>query len=148
MLKILNSNWRNPYLIWDNSTRAELTEFLNSKKQYAVNDDDDDSIILCTEFKYSAHEGQLIVGEIFVQIYNEQPTFPIDVRQFTIFFHEIFNRSDLFIVSQNAKGFALDLLELLGKQSLGVMNNETISQMTMCLQALANVIKSNPGKFK
>lgn len=81
MLKILNSNWRNPYLIWDNSTRAELTEFLNSKKQYAISDDNDDSIILCTEFKYSAHEGQLIVGEIFVQIYNEQPTFPIDVRQ-------------------------------------------------------------------
>lgn len=27
------------------------------------------------------------------------------------------------------------------------MNNETITHMTMCLQALANVIKSNPGKF-
>lgn len=80
MLKILNSNWRNPYLIWDNSTRAELSEFLNNRKQYAINDDDDDDIILCTEFKYSAHQGQLIVGEIFVQIYNEQPTFPIEVN--------------------------------------------------------------------
>lgn len=65
--------------MWDNSTRAELSEFLQNRKQYALNDDDDDAdIILCTEFKYSAHEGQLMIGEIFIQIYNEQPTFPIE----------------------------------------------------------------------
>lgn len=28
MLKILNSNTENPYLIWDNATRQELTEYL------------------------------------------------------------------------------------------------------------------------
>lgn len=80
-MKILNSNWKNPYLIWDNSTRAELTEFLKSKKQYVVigENDDDEEIISCTEFKYSAHEGQLIIGEIFAQIYNEQPSFVIQV---------------------------------------------------------------------
>ena len=32
ILKMLNSNTENPYLIWDNATRAELTEFLESEQ--------------------------------------------------------------------------------------------------------------------
>ena len=32
ILKMLNSNTENPYLIWDNATRAELGEFLESEQ--------------------------------------------------------------------------------------------------------------------
>ena len=30
-------------------------------------------------FVYSLHQKELIVGDIFVRIYNEQPTYPIEV---------------------------------------------------------------------
>jgi len=36
MLKLLNSNSENPLLIWDNSTRAELTEFLANEQQNKI----------------------------------------------------------------------------------------------------------------
>ena len=36
------------------------------------------------EFVYEIHAKELVVGEIFVRIYNEQPTFPLDVRHFKL----------------------------------------------------------------
>ena len=36
LLKILNSNTENPYLIWDNRTRAELTKYLEEQQQAIV----------------------------------------------------------------------------------------------------------------
>ena len=32
------------------------------------------------DFEFDIHSKELIVGEIFVRIYNEQPTFPLEVR--------------------------------------------------------------------
>ncbi len=34
---------------------------------------------LGSEFQFTIHSKELIVGEIFVRIYNEQPTFPLEV---------------------------------------------------------------------
>lgn len=34
---------------------------------------------LGSEFVFSVHEKELIIGEIFVRIYNDQPTFPLEV---------------------------------------------------------------------
>ena len=34
---------------------------------------------LATEFVFSDHSKELIVGEIFVRVYNEQPTFALEV---------------------------------------------------------------------
>ena len=36
ILKMLNSNTENPYLIWDNATRAELTEFLEREQSRKI----------------------------------------------------------------------------------------------------------------
>lgn len=33
------------------------------------------------EFVFSDHGKELIVGEIFVRVYNEQPSFPLEVRK-------------------------------------------------------------------
>lgn len=33
-----------------------------------------------TDFVFDDHSKELIVGEIFVRVYNEQPTFPLEVR--------------------------------------------------------------------
>ncbi len=34
---------------------------------------------LGSEFQFTVHSKELIIGEIFVRIYNEQPTFPLEV---------------------------------------------------------------------
>jgi DnaJ homolog subfamily C member 13 len=94
VLKILNQNTRNPYLIWDNATRAQLLDFLefqrqhSSKEQYA---DITDIYNTISKFVYDATRDELQIGGVYIRIYNEMPTFPI----------------------QNAKLFVLDLLEYL-----------------------------------
>ena len=36
------------------------------------------------DFIFSAHEKELVIGEVFVRIYNEQPTYPlVDPKSFT-----------------------------------------------------------------
>ncbi|CAH1789259.1 unnamed protein product [Owenia fusiformis] len=138
VLKILNSNTENPYLIWDNATRAELTEFLADQQQQMVKTGECDSQF-GAEFKFSVHAKELIVGEVFVRIYNEQSTFPLE----------------------NSKGFTIDLLDYLGSQAqylhslmaLSKQNNaapqqgqgERLLRVEMALEALRNVIKNNPG---
>ncbi|XP_049787278.1 dnaJ homolog subfamily C member 13 [Schistocerca cancellata] len=133
VLKILNSNCESPYLLWDNGTRAELCEYLEKQRSNKLHYDDDDDPTYGTEFTYSALKKELIVGEIFVRIYNEQPTFPIE----------------------NPKGFTIDLLEFLATQSehltslgsiaLTVKDKQVVNNVVMALEALYNVIKNNPG---
>jgi len=36
-----------------------------------------------SEFLFSDHSKELIVGEIFVRVYNEQPSFPLEVSKRT-----------------------------------------------------------------
>lgn len=79
VLKLLNSNSENPYLVWDNSTRAELTEFLEAERDSSVRRGVCDPNFGST-FKFTAHADELIVGSIFVRIYNQQPMFQLLVR--------------------------------------------------------------------
>lgn len=79
ILKLLNSNSENPYLVWDNSTRAELTEFLENERTSSVRRGTCDPSF-GSNFKFSAHEDELIVGGIFVRIFNIQPMFQLHVR--------------------------------------------------------------------
>jgi len=70
-------------LIWDNGTRAELRDFLEaqrSTRRFAADPTDlADEAALSDAFSYSAHAKELVVGEIFLRIYNQQPTYPIEV---------------------------------------------------------------------
>uniref|UniRef100_A0A182PLV2 J domain-containing protein n=1 Tax=Anopheles epiroticus TaxID=199890 RepID=A0A182PLV2_9DIPT len=94
VLKMLNSNTRNPYLIWDNGTRAQLTDFLEHQRTVAVKEQYEDvSEIheLVQGFSYDAHRDELKIGGIFIRVYNEMPTFTIT----------------------NPKTFVIDLLEFL-----------------------------------
>lgn len=79
-MKILNSNSETPYLIWDNGTRAELMDFLETQR----NNRNEIDVNVANEFKYSAHAEELKIGGIFVKIYNQQPTFPIQVNNFLV----------------------------------------------------------------
>ncbi|KAG1687435.1 DnaJ subfamily C member 13 [Nymphon striatum] len=119
VLKLINSNSENPYLIWDNQTRGE------SDPSYGAN------------FVYTVHSSELVIGEIFVRIYNEQPTFPIE----------------------DSKKFTIDLLDYLGSQaqylhSLVAMTDQKVDatksqsrleHVEMALKALSNIIKNYPG---
>ncbi|KAF7993906.1 hypothetical protein HCN44_011175 [Aphidius gifuensis] len=133
ILKILNSNCSNPYLIWDNGTRAEFTEYLEAKRQEKLNGQGNLVEHDFSDFKYAAHSNELVIGEIFVKVYNEQPTFLIE----------------------NPKGFTIDLLDYLSKSTeylsslssmtLSKKDQEKLRNIVMSLEALKNVIVNNPG---
>ncbi|VDO58525.1 unnamed protein product [Onchocerca flexuosa] len=76
VLKVLNSNTEDPYLIWDNGIRNELLEFVEYHRTSTSNT----SELFGGEFKLSAHEKELIIGDIFIRVFNEQPNFNIQER--------------------------------------------------------------------
>ncbi|XP_065167125.1 dnaJ homolog subfamily C member 13 isoform X2 [Atheta coriaria] len=130
MLKTLNSNCETPYLVWDNGTRMELTEFLENQcqaREEAVIEIDSNV------FVFSAHKDELIIGGIFVRIYNLQPTFHII----------------------NPKCFAVDLLTFLSEQynhirelvniALSVTIETRLTNSIMALTALGYLIQNNSG---
>lgn len=59
VLKLLTSNTRNPYVIWDNATRTQLRDFLDyqrtksAKEQY---EDVADIVNISNEFSFDAHK--------------------------------------------------------------------------------------------
>lgn len=136
ILKLLNSNTENPYLIWDNATRAELTEFLEAQQLRKIKTGDCDTSF-GARFTFSVFSEELIVGEIFVRIYNEQPLFPLEAPL----------------------KFAADLIDFLGSEAQylhSVMaltaseldlkkNQKRLDASVMALEALRNVIKNNAG---
>ncbi|XP_016430082.1 dnaJ homolog subfamily C member 13-like [Sinocyclocheilus rhinocerous] len=137
VLKLLNSNSETPYLIWNNGTRAELMEFLEEQQESNIKRGECDKSF-GSEFLFSEHGKELIVGEIFVRVYNEQPAFPLEYP----------------------KAFASSLLDYVGSQAQYLhtllamtQTNKVESQQhaprlrwaEMALEALRNVIKNNPG---
>ena len=79
VLKLLNSNTESPYIIWDNSTRTELREFLKEQQTSKIRTGESDPNF-GAEFRFSAHKDELVVGNVFVRIYNQQPSFPLEVN--------------------------------------------------------------------
>ncbi|XP_046663118.1 LOW QUALITY PROTEIN: dnaJ homolog subfamily C member 13-like [Homalodisca vitripennis] len=123
VLKLLTSNSENPYLMWDNSTRAELQDFLETQCAQREHQPLTD-----IQFSYSGHATELVIGNVFIRLYNNQPAFPI----------------------KNPKGFLLDLLEYVrlyqpSQRGDEPSDPERNDRVTMALQALSNVINSNPG---
>ncbi|CAB4061599.1 DNAJC13 [Lepeophtheirus salmonis] len=77
VLKILTSNVRNPLILWNNQTRSELTTYL--EKQICDSQKEQDFFLLLEDFSftYSSFDDELVIGGIFVNIYNEMPSFII-----------------------------------------------------------------------
>ncbi|KAB7502591.1 DnaJ-like protein subfamily C member 13 [Armadillidium nasatum] len=134
ILKILTSNVQTPYLIWDNGTRAQLLDFLQINQQKHVKTGESDPNY-GAEFVFEAHKDELIIGGVFIRIYNEQPNFPIE----------------------NPKELTVELLQFIGSEtqyvhsllSLSSSNsnaqNPRLNYVAQALQALANNIKNNQG---
>ena len=81
MLKILTSNVETPYLIWDNGTRSQLLDFLSTNQQAHVHTGQSDPEYGAT-FEFDAHKDELVIGGVFIRIYNEQSSFPIQAGGF------------------------------------------------------------------
>jgi len=127
LLKLLNSNSENPYLVWNNGTRAELTDFLEEQRDSAVRRGESDPAF-GAEFKFTAHAKELVVGTVYLRIYNGNPTFPLE----------------------DPKRFTVDLIDFV-KESITHLNSQCIfpSEETksgeLALQSLAHVIRNNAG---
>lgn len=124
LLKFLTSNTENPYLLWNNSTRIELLEFLEKQATSRV----EHQVLEDITFKFSSHSKELIIGNVFIRVYNLQPTFQIE----------------------NGKGFLLDLLEFIRVHQPRPANDipsnpDQLKRVTMALHSLSNVIVNNPG---
>ncbi|XP_023328115.1 dnaJ homolog subfamily C member 13 [Eurytemora carolleeae] len=126
-LKLLNSNSENPYLVWNNGTRSELTQFLEEQRDSAVRRGESDPAF-GAEFKYSAHINELVVGTVYLRIYNLNPTFSLeDPKSFTVDLLE----------------FIRDKTEAMTVQSIFPTDDTKHGQMA--LESLANVIRNNTG---
>lgn len=112
VLKTLTQNTRNPYLIWDNSSRAQLIDFLEFQRQNSSKEqfgDITDIYNTTSKFVYDATRDELKIGGVYIRIYNEMPAYPI----------------------QNPKMFVLDLLEYLKQAHIFLTGSRTINQQSL-----------------
>lgn len=127
VLKMLNSNSENPYLVWNNGTRAELTGFLEDQRDSAVRRGESDPAF-GAEFKFTQHTNELVVGTVYLRIFNSNPTFPLD----------------------DPKRFTVDLLEFISERvpdlaSQSMFPTDNSKDGELALESLAHVIKNNAG---
>ena len=126
-LKLLNSNTRNPNLIWNNITRAELTAFLEHEREYLYKYGQVEDADFGLKFKYESLNNELVIGDIYVRVYNEQPTFQLT----------------------DAKKFCTNLLDYIGSQAQymysGGIQYDKFVNVEMSLEALRNVLRNNDG---
>ena len=135
LLKVLNSNMENPYLIWNNGTRAELCEYLEIQQREKMRSGECPDESYGANFTFSSHADELIVGDIFVRIYNHQPSFPLeDPKHFTRSLMDFLGSQAQYVHS----AFTLE-------KSSSVSSPERLKGLEMCLEGLYNVIKHNRG---
>lgn len=99
-LKILTNNTESPVLIWDNSTRSQLLAFLMEQQRTHIRSGDSDPTYGAT-YIHEIHTKELIIGGIFIRVYNRQPDFTLE----------------------NSADFAVHLLDYLQNQSDQVPTN-------------------------
>ncbi|VDM97385.1 unnamed protein product [Thelazia callipaeda] len=144
ILKILNSNTENPYLIWDNGIRNELLEFVEHHRTSATNTSD----LYGGEFKLSIHEKELIVGEIFVRIFNEQPNFKLhEPKKFCVDLLDFLHEKHNCIIKNEEENREKEINGEMNwyKQSTTNECDDIFRHIAMCLQALRNLLVSNTG---
>lgn len=134
ILKMLNSNVEIPYLIWNNATRAELTEYLEKQQKDIIQSGECNDESYGANFVISSLEKELFIGNIYVKIFNQQPSYPLT----------------------NAPEFVLALLSYVGDQSQFIQSSLALASDTkleskcfenveQSLLALSLAIKFNPG---
>lgn len=134
LLKMLTSNIEIPYLIWNKATRAELTDYLEIQQKAIIQSGECPDESYGANFEISSHKDELIVGNVFIRIFNEQPSYPL----------------------KDAAHLAQALLNYVGSQSQyiqsalslssnGSLDSESFRNVEDCLKALSLAIKFNSG---
>lgn len=111
VLKLLTSNTRNPYFIWDNSTRVQLIDFLDDERTKSAKEQHEDITAIhaiVAQFIFDAHKDELQIGGIYIRVYNEMPAFPIE----------------------NPIAFVIDLLDFL-EQAYAVLQSRNTGNRTV-----------------
>ncbi|PIC50764.1 hypothetical protein B9Z55_000154 [Caenorhabditis nigoni] len=149
VLKTLNSNLENPYMIWDNGTRAEVLEFVERHRT----SNEPSSTLMGAEFELSVHKNELIVGDVFIRIYNEQPTFALhEPKKVAVDMLDYIRKSsdELNGVPKPVKKNSDDLIEIdwgngpsSSQENGNTLNTET--KVLMVMTALSNLVSANPG---
>ncbi|CAJ0944421.1 unnamed protein product, partial [Mesorhabditis belari] len=143
VLKTLNSNTENPYLVWDNGTRAELLEFVEKQRTSTGNMSD----LFGAEFTLSVCANEFIVGDVFIRIYNDQPNFDIeDLKGLCVDLLDFLEKhasqlcGDVPIKTNNDNLIDIDWGETATKGPLSL-----VDQACMCLTALHNLFLKDPA---
>ncbi|VDM24192.1 unnamed protein product [Toxocara canis] len=143
VLKLLNSNTENPYLIWDNATRAELLEFVEYHRTSNANTSD----LFGAEFRLSTYANELVVSDIFVRIYNEQPNFvfyePKKVCMDLLDFLD--DKSRVLLGETKSNETTNGEAVLIDWETVSAPSLNVAKEAEMCLEALANLLSANPG---
>ncbi|XP_017781227.1 PREDICTED: dnaJ homolog subfamily C member 13 [Nicrophorus vespilloides] len=130
VLKLLNSNCETPYLVWNNATRSELLEFLENQRQAR---EEADLCIDDSSFNYSSHKDELVIGGIFIKIYNQQPAYQIEKpKEFII---------EILTFLKEQYKYIKDLVNI----AFSVTIKDRLEHTAMALKALANLMKNNSG---
>lgn len=77
LLKMLTSNVEIPYLIWNNATRAELCDYLEHQQKSIIQSGECPDESYGSDFEFSSHKNELFVGNVFVRVYNSQPSYTL-----------------------------------------------------------------------
>lgn len=134
LLKLLNSNIEIPYLIWNNATRAELIDYLETQQKAIIQSGECPDESHGANFEISSHKSELSVGNVFIKVYNRQPSYPLK------------NAAELVQALLNYVGgqsqYIQSALSLSSDDSLDPKSFENVED---CLKALSLAIKFNPG---
>ncbi|KZS16300.1 DnaJ subfamily C member 13 [Daphnia magna] len=120
-LKVLTNNTENPVLIWDNSTRSQLLEFLLEQQRTHIRSGESDLTYGAT-YVHETYAKELIIGGIFARVYNRQPDFQLE----------------------NSSNFVIHLLDYLTEHSQQTLGTD-LQAIDSALQSLLNVIKATPA---
>ncbi|KAJ9449740.1 DnaJ-like protein subfamily C GRV2, partial [Diplonema papillatum] len=123
VLKLLNSNSETPYMLWNNGTRAELTDFLEKMQEAALKGHE-----VSAHFEYSSHKRELLVGGVFVRLYNEQP-------------HFILSEPAGFVSS------ALVYIQESLEQVTRLEESKPMANIASCMEAIRNVLTTTPKAY-
>uniref|UniRef100_A0A1I8HXS4 J domain-containing protein n=1 Tax=Macrostomum lignano TaxID=282301 RepID=A0A1I8HXS4_9PLAT len=149
LLKLLNSNCQTPYFNLGQCDQGRTVGLFGGPA--AESDSHCECNGACragecdqslgTEFQYSIFGKELIIGDVFIRVYNEQPTYPLE----------------------NPKGLTIDILHYLNtsaqylhsllamqrdQQETLILNDDqrrNLTKVDAALEALRNVIRNHPG---
>ncbi|KAH8857142.1 DnaJ likeubfamily C member 13 [Schistosoma japonicum] len=77
LAKLLTTNSITPYLIWDNRCRAELETLIDLQVVRLIKTGEC-NLNSVLSFTHESYAQELLIGEVFVRLYNKQPAYSLD----------------------------------------------------------------------